>query len=129
MIAIFPSGAFSQTATLTYKRLAADEDTGRRLGIGQTFELTAVSASSGQPAGILPDKSYAVVLRYTDDERGPAIEESLQLTFREDTGWLPEPTSQVHVQANAVTALPQRLGWWSVLGETRRACLPLTLRD
>ena len=40
--------------------------------------------------------------------------------------WIAEPSSQVYVEAYAITALPQQLGWWSVLGETHRTYLPLT---
>ena len=125
MVAIFPSGAFSQTVTVTYKRLAADWDTGPLRGIGQTFKLAATSISSGQPAELTPGGWYAIVLRYTDAEKGPAIEQTLRLYFRDGGRWMPEPTSQVHPQANALTALSKRLGWWTVMGETMRHYLPV----
>ncbi len=125
MTAIFPAGAFSETVTLTYKRLAADWDTGQFRGIGQTFELTAASTGRGQPADLAPDGWYAVVLRYTDAEKGPAIEQTLRLYFRDGDRWVTEPTSQGYPPANALTALPMRLGWWTVMGETLRHYLPM----
>lgn len=124
MIAIFPSGAFTGTVSLTYQRLAAVENSGALLGIGQPFEFSAISTDGGQPAGLAPGKTFAPVLRYSDVELGPAIERSLRLVYREGNLWLPEPSSQVHDQANAMTALPVRLGWWTILGENHRTYLP-----
>ena len=125
LIAVFPVGAFTETVTLTYQRLASDEDTGQQLGVGQTYRLRAVKLAGGQPATLAPGTQYAVVLRYTDEELAPIIERTLALHSRQDSGWTVEPSSQLHAQPNAVTALPQRLGWWSLLGNTLRHYLPV----
>ena len=127
LITTFPTGAFTETIKLTYERLAANGNTGRLLGIGQTYRLRAETAASGRPAGLAPGKDYLAVVRYTDFEKGPIIEETLRLRFREGGRWIGDPTSLVHIQANAITALPQRLGWWTVLGETVRSYLPSLL--
>ena len=71
------------------------------------------------------------MIRYTDAELRPnIIEKTLHLHFREADRWLVEPTGELHINANAITAFPQRLGWWSVLGRTpQRIYLPLVLSD
>jgi hypothetical protein len=127
--AIFPAGAFTETVTLTCERLAVDENTGPLRGIGQTYRLRARAAVSGRPAALTPGKDYAVVVRYTDAELGPIIEKTLRLRYREEGRWLVEPTGSLHAGANAITAFPQRLGWWAALGEIHRVYLPLALHN
>lgn len=46
----FPAGAFTDTVTLTYRHLLADQDTGSLAGIGRTFEVTAVYSDTRRPA-------------------------------------------------------------------------------
>jgi hypothetical protein len=125
IIAIFPAGAFTTTVALVFKRLAVTEDSNELLGIGQPFEFKAASIASGQPVGLAPGQEFALVLRYSDFELGTALEQSLRMAYRNNGLWLPEPSSQVHILANALTALPRRLGWWNGLGPTHRRYLPL----
>ena len=68
-------------------------------------------------------------MHHTDDEKGPAIEGTLALYRWDGSQWVKELSSVVDVDANTVTATPDRLGLWAVLGETRRLFLPVTLRN
>ncbi|NJN97308.1 MAG: hypothetical protein HC875_26105 [Anaerolineales bacterium] len=123
---IFPSGAFTETVTLTYRHLWQDQDVGERVGLGHTFEVSAVSAATGQPAQLVPGQTFAFLIRYTDAEKGPAIEDTLALYYWNGQQWLKEPSSGVDPISNTITANPDHWATlWAVLGETRRMVLPV----
>jgi hypothetical protein len=65
---------------------------------------------------------------YTYTEKGPAIEHTLALYNWDGVRWVREPTSMVNLEANTVTAMPDRFGVWAVLGETWREFLPVVWR-
>lgn len=125
---VFPNGAFTQTVTLTYRHLWTDQDTSPLVGIGHTFDVTAVYSDTGQPAHLAPGQTYAVTVHYTDAEKGPAIEDTLALYAWDGSQWLKELSSVVDPVAKTVTATPDHLSLWAVLGETRRVFLPFVLR-
>jgi hypothetical protein len=126
---LFPAGAITQTITLVYRHLWTDQDTGPLAGIGHTFEVTAVYSDTGQSAQIAPGQTYTLTVRYTDAEKGPAIENTLALYYWDGSQWVKEPSSEVDTAANTVTAHPNHFSRWTVLGETRRIYLPLVLRN
>jgi hypothetical protein len=97
-------------------------------GIGHTFDVTAVYSDTGQPAHLAPGQTYAVTVHYTDAEKGPAIEDTLALYAWDGSQWVKEPSSAVDPVAKTVTATPDHLSLWAVLGETRWVFLPLVLR-
>jgi len=126
---IFPGGAFTETVTLTYRHLWKDQEVGERVGLGHTFEVSAVSAATGQPAQLAPGQTFAFLIRYTDAEKGPAIEDTIALYYWNGQQWLKEPSSVVDPISNTIAANPDH--WptlWAVLGETRRLVLPLILK-
>jgi hypothetical protein len=128
---IFPSGAFTDTVLLNYYRLWHDQDTGDLVGIDHTFEVPAFDYYSDprRPAQLVAGQSYTLTVQYTDAEKGPAIENTLALYYWGDGRWNKEPTSVVDTASNTVTATPNH--WthlWAVLGETRRAFLPVVYK-
>ncbi len=128
-IIIFPNGAFTETVTLTYRHLWQDQAIGERVGLGHTFEVSAVSAVTGQPAQLTPGQTFAFLIQYTDAEKGPAIEDTIALYYWNGQQWLKEPNSVVDPLSNTIAANPDH--WptlWAVLGETRRLVLPLILK-
>ena len=126
---LFPAGAFTQTVTLVYRHLWTDQDTGPLVGIGHTFEVTAVYSDTGQPAQLAPGQTYTVTVRYADAEKGPAIENTLALYYWDGSQWVRESSSEVDMAANTVIAHPNHFSLWAVLGETKRVYLPLVLRN
>lgn len=80
-------------------------------------------------AGVQAFEPYTITLRYTDQEKGLAIEETLGLYYREGSHWVREPTSQVDASTNLVIATPDHLSWWAVLGETQRTYLPAVFKQ
>ena len=121
-----PAGAFAEMVRLTHTPSAGATATGALADAGYSFELTAVISDTGAPAELAPGATYTTVITYTTS--GPAIEETLSLYTWGGAEWVEESTSEVDVEANTVTATPNHLSLWAVLGETRRIFLPLVLR-
>ena len=122
---VFPSDAFTETVTLTYRHLWIDQNTGALAGIGHTFDVTAVFSDTGQTAQLAPGQTYTLTVQYTDAEKGPAIEDTLALCSWDGNRWVKEPSSVLDTATNTVTATPDHLSLWAVLGETRRVYLPV----
>lgn len=121
-----PPGAISDTVSITlspaYGMLSAGGDL---TGIDHVFDVTIVDQQTGQPAQLAPDKDYTLSVQYTDEEEGPAIEETLALYWWDGSQWVKEPSSVVDAVSNTVTATPDHFSLWAVLGETKRMYLPL----
>jgi hypothetical protein len=124
-----PAGAITDTIVITHTPAYILPPGGNLTGIGHAFDVTAVYSSTGQPAQIAPGQTYTITVRYTEVERGPAIEETLALYWWDGSRWVKEPSSVVDTVANTVTAHPNHFSRWAVLGETRRIYLPLVLRN
>jgi len=126
----FPAGTFSGSVIVTHvARFPAHAPSpGELIGIGHVFDVSAVYESSGLPAEPLPGRTYTLTVRYTDAEKGPAIENTLALYYWDGSQWVKEPSSTVDTIANTVTAHPDHFSRWAVLGETKRVYLPLVLK-
>ncbi|HQM14155.1 MAG: LVIVD repeat protein [Chloroflexi bacterium ADurb.Bin360] len=126
-----PTGAVTDTVQLVYRHWLFDERTfGDLVGIGRTFNVAAVYSDTGQPAQLAPGQSYTITLRYTDVEKGPAIEDTLGLYWWDGSDWSQEGiSSTVNVVNNMVSAQADHFSLFAVLGETQRVYLPLILRN
>ncbi len=126
---IFSSGAFSQTANLSYRLFFTDENTGSLAGIGHTFELTSIYSDTGEPADLSQNATYTTVVHYADANVDPIIiEDTLMLYHWDGTRWVQEPSSRLDLVNRTITATPDRLGLWAVLGKAKRVYFPLTWR-
>ena len=122
----FPSGAFSETVKVVYRRLWTDQLTGERLGVGQTFDLRAIYADDGRPASLQPGISFTAVLSYTNPG---VIRESTLALF----GWehaadgytTSGVSSSVNTITKRVTGSSNHLSLFSVLGLANRLYLPV----
>jgi len=125
----FPAGTFSTPVIVTHTlRLAGVPSTGNLTGIHHAFDLNAVYSDTGQPAQPASGKTYTVTIAYSDAEKGATIEDTLALYYWDGSQWVKEPSSVVDVAANTVTAHPNHFSLFAVLGETRRAYLPVVLK-
>lgn len=126
----FPAGTFTDTVIITHTARFIGEvpSLGNMVGISHFFESSAVYSSTGQPAQPASGQTYTITVRYTDAERGPVIENTLALYWWDGSQWVKEPSSEVDTVANTVTAAPNHLSLWAVLGETRRVYLPLVMK-
>jgi hypothetical protein len=123
----FPAGAFSDSVTVTHTILQPSEvpPTGPWMTVGHIFRVEAMYDDTGEAAE--PAQPYTVTVVYKDAERGPAIETSLALYYwdSDSVQWVAEPTSEVNSESNTVTATPDHLRLWALLGGTHRFYLPL----
>jgi len=125
---VFPAGTFTATIDLTYDHLWTDQNTASLAGIGRTFDLTAVYSDTGQVAPLAPGHTFTATLHYTDAERGGAIESTLALYSWDGSAWVREPTSVLDAGTNTITAAPNHLGLFAVLGNTLRLTLPVVVK-
>ena len=123
----FAAGTFTDTAIVTHTVAFADVPSyGELVSIGQAFDITAVYSSTGQAAE--PAFPYTITVHYTDDEKGPAIGDTLAVYSWDGDEWVKETSSVVDAQDNTLTATPSHFSLWAALGETRRGFLPLVRR-
>lgn len=101
---------------------------GNLISIGHVFDLSAVN-NAGQPVQLVSGHTYNVTVRYSDAERGPAIENTLAFYYWDGSAWVREPSSQVDPVANTVSATPNHFSRWAVFGETRRVFLTYTAKN
>ncbi len=122
----FPAAAFTEPMTGTYRLLLTDQNTGTRAGIGRTFEVTAVQADSGEPGPPMLGQPVTIEITYTDAEitSGAVDEASLALYRWDGTSWQREPSSDIDLQTNRLTATLDRLGLFAILGDTHRYRFP-----
>lgn len=128
-ILTFPGGAFTDTVTLTYRHLLADQDTGPLAGISHTFEVTGIYSDTGNVAHLVPSQRYTIAVRYSDEDAYSVSEDTLALYRWDGVQWIRESSSGVQPAHNTVTAMPDRFGLFAVLGESHRRFLPLVTRS
>jgi hypothetical protein len=126
---LFATGTFTASTVLTHTpRFQGNAPpTGALIGIDHAFELSALNAATSQP--VAPTKPYTITVRYTNAERGPAIESTLALYVWDGAQWAKAPGSVVNTSADTITATTTHVGLFSVLGETRRIYAPVVQRS
>jgi len=120
----FASGTFTDTVTVKHTIRSATTMPGAEnlQGIGHFFENTA-QTQQGLP--LQPTKPYQLEIQYRAEKTAGAIESTLALYFWDGVQWVKEPTSMLDAANRKVTATPQQLGRWAILGETHRAYMPM----
>jgi len=130
VMATFGAGTFTETVVVTYTPQLPVEPEGNLRGIGLFYELAATSQDSGQP--VQPRAHYTMTLSYADVEAQAALvdESTLALYHWDGSQWVKEPSSVVDTGANTVTAMPNHLSMWAILGRREwRVFLPAILKN
>ena len=122
----FPSSWVDEATVVTYTTATTPLPTGDLFGV-RFFDLSATTLSTGTPVTTF-NKSYTLAISYTDAEKGAAIESTLGLYWWDRGQWVLEPTSSVYTATNRLTATPDHMTLFAVLGETKRVYLPLVVR-
>jgi hypothetical protein len=133
---VFPSGAFTQTAQVTYRHFLLDENTASLVGIHQTFELSAVLSGTFQSRGTIyctpttdcaptTGQTFTMTMPYTATQLGPVIESTLAFYYWDGTQWVRDPNSHLDMAQHILSLNTDRFTMWAVLGETRRVYLPV----
>jgi hypothetical protein len=119
-----PAGSVAQTDNLTYQRINLIQTTNGLRGIDKTYSVNLTKASDGTLVDLLPLKTYIVTITYQDAELGIMDESKLALYYLDGDNWVKEPTSQVDVATNTITANPSHFSAWAVMGEEWNLYLP-----
>lgn len=122
----FPSGAVDQTTVVSYAE-TVPSPAGELYGV-RFFQLSAVISGTTTPV-TSSSVPYTITINYTDGETGAAIESTLGLYWQEGSQWVLEPTSSVDVASNRLTASPDHMTLFAVLGENKWVYLPLVLKN
>ena len=121
----FP-GAVDETTVVTYTTDTDGMPAGDLFGM-RFFDLSAATLAAGTPVTTF-DRPYAITIHYTDTEKGGVKENTLGLYWWNGAQWILEPTSSADPDNNVLTASPNHMSLFAVLGETERIFLPLALR-
>ncbi|MBN1535753.1 MAG: hypothetical protein JW908_03390 [Anaerolineales bacterium] len=123
----FPTGAVTSTVIITHTPMSASQlpSTGQLTGY-RMFDLTAVYSSTGNPASLAPGASYTITVDYSGSF---LIEDSqLGLYYWNGSAWVMETTSSADFFRNTVTANPDHLSYFAVLGKSYAIYLPIVIR-
>jgi len=119
-------GTLDETTVVTYTTDTDAMPAGDLFGM-RFFDLSAVTLSAGTPVTTF-DPPYVITIHYTDTEKAGAKEDTLALYGWNGSQWILEPSSGVDPGNNVLTATPNHMSLFAVLGETERVFLPLTIR-
>jgi len=123
-----PPGAVTETTKITYAPIPAITYRPPSLiEIGHSFDLTAVISDTGIPLTEF-SQPYTITVNYAEGELDSVVESSLALYWWDGDQWTKEPTSAVDEENNKVTASPDHMSRFAVLG-TERVYLPLILKN
>jgi hypothetical protein len=117
----FPPGAVDQSTDVTVRKATAPPS---EFYVVDSFDLTATLSSSGAPVTTfaLP---YTLILNYRPSA---AKTGTLALYYWDGAQWQDEETAVVDEARQRVTATPDHMTIFALMGETERVYLPLVLR-
>lgn len=130
MTGTFAAGTFTETAVLAWTNLLPLPTPPDLGSVARFFSLEAIAQTSAM-LPIEPQQPYTLTITYAQASVPSNVrEDTLKLYYWDGTSWEVEPTSQVDVDANIVTATPDHLSTWAILGikTTYTIYLPLVLR-
>ena len=125
---VFPAGAVSATVTITHTPRVASQlpSTGELTGY-RMFALAAVYSGTTTPASIVPGTSYTISVDYA----GAVVVEDARLGLYSWSvdAWVKEPTSSADYDKSVVTANPDHLSYFAVLGKSYSVYVPIALKN
>lgn len=93
--------------------------------VGHTFVNYAIGTDGTSP--LAPLRPYTLDIAYDPGTIG-VHERTLKLYYWNGSAWQIEPTAKLDLNANHLTAAPNRVGWWMVAGDPRPQYLPMVTR-
>lgn len=123
-----PAGTFTDTVVLTVRPAYGMPPDNPLMNTTLTYEIFATFVDTGQPAFPAPKQALEFTIAYSDTDIRLAIEDTLALYYWDSEQWIEEPTSILDSKLDVISATPNHLSVWSVLGETIRLFLPITER-
>jgi hypothetical protein len=124
-----PAGAVDQMVDLIYRQAYGAPAGGNLVRVGDLFAVNAVYSATGQPAQLVPGRTYTMTVTYSQAELGPASESTLALFHWTGSQWQRDATSSVDLINHIVRGTPVDFGRWAVFGETKVAYMPLLMKS
>jgi branched-chain amino acid transport system substrate-binding protein len=124
-----PTGAVDQPVLINYRQAYGTPPRSSLARVGDVFAVTAVYSATGQPAQLVPGRTYTMTVSYTQAELGPAAEGTLALYHWNGSQWERAASSLVDPANNIVRGTPVDFGRWAVFGETKVAYLPVLMKS
>jgi len=131
----FPPGAVDEPTRVTYDSDGSTLQAGAAAALApaddrvviRAFDLSAVISGTTTPVRSFSEP-YTVTLYYTDEDRGSAIESTLDLYWWDGSAWLPEPSCQLYQDEDRLMANLDHMTLFAVMGQTHPCYLPLVVR-
>lgn len=121
----FPADTFTDTVTITYSGV---EPFGTSPHVGIFYDIRASMANDNSSVEITPRQNYAVTINYKEPLIPTDMEEAnLALFYWDGATWIPEPTSEVDIVNDTITATPNHFSIWAVLFKSEPTVLYLPL--
>lgn len=120
----FAADVFTSTTIISHTAIqpSAAPSTGALVDLGRFFS-NEVAQAGGAPNVDLA-KPYTMTISYDTALLGPMIENTMAFYYWDGSRWVREPTSQLEKSSHTLSASPNRLSMWAILGESRHAYLP-----
>ena len=112
--------------TVQYQRWWQDEAVDNLAGVGLRFEIATVTTTEHLQQGSSP---YTIIADYDLADLGSVREETLALYRRDGDQWLSETSSLLNMSEQTITASPEQMGQFAMLGETHRTYFATILND
>jgi hypothetical protein len=117
--ATFPAGSVAKATTVTW--LSQETFTGAgQLGV-YAFDLTPDPVTTF-------NTPYTLTVLYSDANISPAKEGTLGLYWWNGSQWVVEPTSNTDTTNKRITAAPDHMSLFAVIGEVEQILLPVVVR-
>ena len=116
---LFPAGSVAHATTVTWQTQGAF--TGKGQYGAYVFNLTPDPVTNIQTP-------YNLIVLYSKANIGPAKEESLSLYGWNGSRWFVESTSSTDTTNKRITASPDHMSLFAVIGEMEQIFLPMAVR-
>lgn len=123
----FPSGSLSATVVITASP-ASIVPPDNWVATRHAYSLTAVYSGTSEAAELTPGRAFTFTVNFNRSTTGVAARDTLAFFYQNGSEWIREMSSEVDPGQGKALATPSHLSIWALLGETRRALLPLVFR-
>lgn len=89
------------------------------LGVGPSYDIRVLSSNTQQPLDPNSGQTFEITFAYNPTGLSPEIEQNLGLYWFDGANWVLEPTSQLNQANRTVSAQPDHLSRWAVMGIDR----------
>ncbi|MGB0384043.1 MAG: right-handed parallel beta-helix repeat-containing protein [Ardenticatenaceae bacterium] len=123
---LLPAGTFTETLFFVHVPHTAETVPPPPDDLTATSYLFAVNAAYHDTGELAqPTQPFSLTIFYDETELATLSEKSLALYYWDGSQWLPEPSFTIDHMTHSISAMPERLSIWALLGETHQIFLPM----